>query len=168
MFNEYKNKWLENINSNISISKNKGENKLRTCKLFKRTYETEQYVKNHIISRTKRSAIAKFRCGVAPPSPLPPPFHVETGRYVVLSVDKRYCFHFKSKIENEEHVLIECPLYCEIRHELFSMTEILVTGFQNLSNSDKVCHLLSDSRIVNYSAKACHDILMERRKHVYI
>ena len=66
MFNEYKNKWLENINSNISISKNNGDTKLHTYKLFKRTYETEQYVKNHIISRTKRSAIAKFRCGVAP------------------------------------------------------------------------------------------------------
>ena len=118
-------------------------------------------MKNHIINRTKRSAIAKFRCGVAP-------LRIETGRYEMLSVDKRYCFHCKSKIENEEHVLIECPLCCEIRHELFNEIEILGTGFQNLSNSDKVCHLLSDSRIVNYSAKACRSILTERRKHVYI
>ena len=62
-------------------------------------------MKNHTISRTKRSAIAKFRGGVAP-------LRIETGRYEMLSVDKRYCFHRKSKIENEKHVLIECPLYC--------------------------------------------------------
>ena len=34
MFNEYKNKWLENINSNSSISKNNLGNKLRMYKLF--------------------------------------------------------------------------------------------------------------------------------------
>ena len=123
----------------------------------------QQYVKNHVMSRTKRSAIAKFRCRVAP-------LCIETGRYEMLSVDKRYCFHCRSKIENEEHVILECPLYCEIRHVLFSKIEILVTGIQNLSNSDNVCHLLSDGRIVNVSAKACHDILIERsfNKHVYL
>ena len=33
MFNEYKNKWLEKINSNTSISKNNGGNKLRTNRI---------------------------------------------------------------------------------------------------------------------------------------
>ena len=32
-------------------------------------------------------------------------------------------------------------------------------SFDALSNHDKVCHLLSGSSIINYSAKAFHEIL---------
>ena len=36
--------------------------------------------------------------------------------------------------------------------------------FDNLSDPEKVCHLQSESRISNYSAKVCQDILSEQRK----
>lgn len=160
MFNEYKNDWLNKVNSNMSISRNNGGNKLRTYKLYKSSYETEHYVRNHIMSRARRSALAKFRCGVAP-------LRIETGRYERLSLDKRICFNCTAKVENEEHVLLECPLYNDIRRELFGKIEMPVRDFHALSNSDKVCHLLSDNAMVNYSAKACHDILTERRKYLY-
>ena len=132
LFTEYKAGWKNKRDSNTSISKNNGGNKLRTYKLFKNSYDTEDYVKNHI----KR-----------------------------IPYDERNCFNCINVVENEEHVLLECPLYNDIRKELFSRLDI--PWFESLSTSDKVCHLMSNSRINYYSAKACHDILTERRKFLY-
>ena len=103
------------------------------------------------MSRARRSPLAKFRCSVAP-------LRIETGRYERIPCDMRYCFHCLTKVESEEHVLLECPLYRDIRQELYSKIEIPAITFDALSNNDKVCHLLSASSIINYSAKACHEI----------
>ena len=61
LFAEYKAEWKNKVVSNFSISRNNGGNKLRTYKLFKSVYETEQYVKIHTMSRARRSSLAKFR-----------------------------------------------------------------------------------------------------------
>ena len=59
------------------------------------------------------------------------------------------------------------PTIGDIRQELYSKVEIPTFTFDALSNNDKVCHLLSASSIINYSAKACHEILNQRRKRLY-
>ena len=79
----------------------------------------------------------------------------------------RNCFHCVTDVETEEHILFECPLYNDIRQELFSDVDMSSKSFDALSNHDNVCLLLSDSDIINYSAKACHEILHERRKLLY-
>ena len=158
MFTDYKTEWKNKVLSNVSIAKYTGGNKLRTYKMFKHSYETESYVKCHILSRTRRSALAKFRCGVAP-------LRIETGRYEMIPYGERYCFNCEYKIESEEHVLLECPIYNDIRSELFS--KIQLPHFDSLNNHEKVCYLLSDDRIAIYSAKACQSILTERRKVLY-
>ena len=159
LFTEYKAEWKNKVMSNVSIIKNNGGNKLRTYKLFKEDFEKEPYVKNHIMSRAKRDALA-FRCGVTP-------LCIETGRYKMIPYDKRNSFNCITKLENEEHVLLEYPLYKDIRLELFSKIVMPSHMFDALSNPKNVRHLLPDSRIINYSAKACHDILSERRKYLY-
>ena len=58
-------------------------------------------------------------------------------------------------------------LYNDIRHELFSKIEIPTDSFNAFSNNDKNYHLLSDSSIINYSAKACHEILNEPLNILY-
>ena len=58
--------------------------------------------------KTHRSAYAKFRCGVAP-------IRLETGRYEGLDESDRTCFQCPDMVENEQHVLLECPLYNDIR-----------------------------------------------------
>ena len=58
--------------------------------------------------KTHRGAYAKFRCGVAP-------IRLETGRYERLDESDRTCFHCPDMVENEQHVLLECPLYNDIR-----------------------------------------------------
>ena len=80
-----------------------GRNRLRTYILFKTTYTEEKYV-NIIMQRNHR----KFRMGVAP-------LRIETGRYERLEEEQRVCFKCGDAIESEEHVLLDCPLYQQIR-----------------------------------------------------
>jgi hypothetical protein len=67
MFNKYKTDWCTRMDSCGRGSK------LRTYKLFKFSYCTEQYLLQNIPIRY-RSALAKFRSGVAQ-------LKIETGRY---------------------------------------------------------------------------------------
>ena len=85
----------------------------------------------------------------------------------MLQYDMRNCFNCVTGVETEEHVLLECPLYNEIRQELFGKVGMPSNNFETLSNHDKVCILLSKSSITDYSAKVCHEILHERRKLLY-
>ena len=58
-----------------------------------------------------RSVYAKFRCGVVP-------FRLETGRYESLSEDLRTCFNCPNSVENEEHILLRCPIYSDLRETM--------------------------------------------------
>ena len=55
-----------------------------------------------------RRAIALFRCGSAP-------IRLETGRYEGLDVSERVCLSCESVVEDEKHVLVQCPLYDDLR-----------------------------------------------------
>jgi hypothetical protein len=76
--------WFEDINRKEAV-RGSGGNKLRTYSTVKNQYHVEAYVKN-IMPYPYRSALAKFRCGVAP-------IRIETGRYRRLAVHERLCFH---------------------------------------------------------------------------
>jgi len=154
------NAWTSNINKDTGTSRSGGGNKLRTYKLFKTIYETEHYTTVHTMTRARRSALAKFRCGVAP-------LRLETGRFEGLDVSERYCFNCESEIENEKHVLLFCPLYEHIRNDLFDRIRTSMSDFDLLSPSDQLCHILSNQDCILYSAKACHDILLYRRTCLY-
>lgn len=65
--------WNLNIR-NIAGPSGRGNNKLRTYKHFKVNYGLENYVACAFIPRKHKTALAKFRCGVAP-------IRLETGRY---------------------------------------------------------------------------------------
>ena len=90
-----------------------GRNKLRLYKLYKEEYKEESYLRIPI-SRGHRSAFAKLRCGVAP-------LRVETGRYENIPFKDRLCFNCLDTVEDEIHVLLECPLYCDIRANIFGI-----------------------------------------------
>ena len=73
-------RWLNKINDDIGRN---GDNKLRTYCTFKNSFSPEAYVTS-IMSKKHRSAMAKFRCGVAP-------IKLETGRYNGTPVNNRIC-----------------------------------------------------------------------------
>ena len=89
-----------------------GRNKLRTYRQFKSEYYKENYV-GIIMPKSHRSSYAKFRMGVAP-------LRLETGRYEHLAEDRRVCFNCPTSVESEEHVIMDCPLYSDLRNTLFS------------------------------------------------
>ena len=78
MFQNYKDEWNNKVNDGIGSRLNQ-RNKLRTYKLFKKEYGAESYVAC-VMPRSHRSALAKFRCGVAS-------LRIETGRYERMPLD---------------------------------------------------------------------------------
>ena len=112
--------------------------------------------------RAHRSALSKFRLGVAP-------IRVETGRYERLPVSERICFHCKTCVEDELHVLIDCPLYNELRLNFFQMLQdnginmqekLPMTQFTFILNSIAV-------KLIRMSGKYCYEILTKRRNLLY-
>ena len=103
---KFKSNWQNDVNRDTTRNSN-GGNKLSRYKTFKTDYVVETYVKC-LMARAHRSALSEFRLGVAP-------IRVETGRYERLPVSERICFHCKTCVEDELHVLIDCPLYNELR-----------------------------------------------------
>ena len=46
------------------------------------------------------------------------PIRIETGRYERLALENRRCFNCVNHIENEEHVLLHCPLYEDLEQHI--------------------------------------------------
>jgi hypothetical protein len=134
--------------------------KLRTYKLFKHHYGAEPYC-TRPIPRRHRSALGKFRCGVAP-------LRVETGRYTGIPVDLRHCVLCNNgSIEDEIHVFIECKAYTNIRNVLFSEANNMIDNFYNMSAIEKFTILFSEKCFTEILAKTSYQILKERNKNFY-
>ena len=89
--------------------------------LFKSEHKTENYVTTSL-SRSHRSAYAKFRAGVAPS-------RLKIGRYEQLELHHRVCFHCQTEVESEEHVLAQCPLYNQLRRTLYERLYYFIPNF---------------------------------------
>ena len=146
-------KWKDEL-SRETGKNGKGGNKLRTYRLFKNEYEVEEYC-TQVWSVRYRGALAKFRTGTAP-------LRIETGRYELLPVNERRCFNCNA-VEDELHVLIHCPLYEDIRCDLFNNAISVCDMFNYFTDIEKMCYILSNPNIVKDSAKTCW-LILERRK----
>ena len=132
-------------------------NKLRTYRTFKKDFREESYL-NMRLTLSQRRALASLRCGVAP-------LRIETGRYSQLPVNDRICEMCDSgNVENEKHFLMSCNLYDDIRDELFLYANSSHTIFGEWSLDDQFMFLISNSKIVCHTAKACQ-IMLQRREH---
>jgi hypothetical protein len=151
--------WQTDINR-INAVRGQGRNKLRTYNQFKQKLETETYVRCGMPIAHKRS-LCKFRTGVAP-------LAIETGRYTNTPVNQRKCFHCDYETEDEKHVLMDCSLYDDLRHELFEDSARVVPGFQDFNNVEKFNCLLSHPNTVYASAKTCFLILQRRNNFLYL
>ena len=105
--------WSDAVKRSSRINGN-GRNKLRTCNTFKSDYCIGTYCKM-IMPLKHRSAMAKFRCGIAP-------LRIETGKYENLREDQRICPICKSDIEKEAHAILKYHLYEDIRIALVTDT----------------------------------------------
>ena len=154
-YDDFVQKWHTDLNR-TSARRGTGENKLRTYRQMKRDFQVEPYCLE-ILSRIHRGALSKFRSGRAP-------ITVDTGRYQNLDLSERVCFHCALCVKDEKHVLMLCPLYEDLRCNLIYEAMIINPDFESYtcSNLQKMCFLLSDSRIVRSSARVC-TLVLERR-----
>ena len=155
---QYIHEWHDILDS---ARRGEGGNKLRTYRNFKMDFMTEVYCQS-FLPRNHRSALAKFRSGVAP-------IRLETGRYEGLPVCDRICPFCDPilNVEDEKHVLIYCKLYEDLREVLFHRARSILSDFYDLSDDDKLNFILSNHDIVRTSAKTCCLILDRRSCYLY-
>ena len=66
------------------------------------------------LSPSEQSLLAQLRMGTLP-------LEVETGRFTNVKLEERFCkLCLTGAIEDEHHFLFTCPLYEDIREDLFS------------------------------------------------
>ena len=157
--NEHVRQWYIDI-SRINGVNGRGRNKLRTYKMFKSVYEVETYCKMHM-PYPHRSALSRFRCGVAP-------LRLETGRYENIPENDRVCLFCKGGIENEKHVLLECPMYESDRAVLINKANNLCDNYNTMSETDKLVFLFTNPDMIRVLAKTCCNILIKRNNVLYL
>ena len=116
------NVWIHDVTQE-GAKNGEGKNKLRTYALFKREWGFEEYL-NVIDNRDKRVLLSKFRMGVCP-------LRIETGRYEVVSREKkgllpedRKCLCCSlDKVEDEYHFLLQCTAYEARRQRLLRVIQ---------------------------------------------
>ena len=71
--------------------------------------------------------------------------------------------------EDEEHVILHCPMCQEIRQTLFDKILTIYRDFMQTSNIEMLCFILGnpDDYIVRQSAKFCAEVLRIRRNCLY-
>ena len=142
--------WHSTINRETG-RRGVGGNKLRTYRQFKDEYGVEQYVIK-IKSVKERSALSKFRIGVAP-------INLELGRYLGIPVNNRFCNFCENCVEDEKHVLLSCPMYNGVRQALFTQACYINSDFMSYDEDAKLRFLFNDDAIVSKCAKTCLKII---------
>ena len=77
-----------------------------------------------------RSAFAKIRCGIAP-------LRMETACFENLLVEEQICYFCSDFIEDETHVLLNCPFHDDFREKLFNVEKNFRVDFMSFKNEEK-------------------------------
>ena len=105
--------------------------KLRNYRLFKDSIDCELYVRMNL-DRSERSYLAQYRMGILP-------IAVETGRYRSIPLENRKCTLCNmGVVEDEEHYLDTCPVYQDLRENLYTYVVNRFDNFITLSVPDKL------------------------------
>ena len=132
--------------------------KLQTYRLYKTSIQTEHYVSCQL-PRTTRRTLALFRSGALP-------LAVETVRYSrpQISLNERLCkFCNTNSVENEIHFLMLCPLYSDIRYELFQTLEF-INNFNIMNVENKFIELMNCDKIQIMLAHILHKFFTPRKR----
>jgi hypothetical protein len=73
-----------------------------------------------------------------------------------------------NEVGSEEHVLLFCPLYSDIRETVFEKIMVVHRGFTDFSSSEKLSVILGSEsvNVIQSGAKICYEILNRRRVYV--
>ena len=139
--------WKQNVQS---------KPKLRTYVQVKSDYGVERYVKS-FVPKYKRSLMAQMRLSILP-------IRLETGRFVCERLEERVCKLCElNRIEDEYHVLLECPCYNEIRDSC--LNNIDKPTFTSLNNVMKQKFLFENHPYITGNLLA--NIMAKRKSVLY-
>ena len=157
--NEYARNWLE---AQESVSLNSRAK--FTHKEVKKHYQFEDYL-NVITNPAHRISVTRLRLGAHA-------LRIQTGKYenkgASIPVEERTCLICnRNHIEDEQHFLMYCQEYDDIRHELHSVISKTGSFFTNLTDEDKIKYLLTldnenTSKIIG---KYIH-LMFQKRKEI--
>ena len=129
--------WYENMHDDSPKGprrKSNQKNKLRTYRLFKRTFKFEEYLES--CYPAIRVVLTKFRISAHD-------LAIEVGRRTGVEEYLRTCAICQDSIENEIHFLVKCNLYASLREDLFETLD-----FSNMdSDTESFVSLMTHSKI---------------------
>ena len=111
--NQFKATIFEQLQSENGKDGRSG-NKLRTYKTIKETYNTEQYLLMKNMPAHVKRAITRIRLSAHS-------LEIERGRKAKpqsIPACERFCRQCKTRVEDEVHFIVECPLYSQLRTEM--------------------------------------------------
>ena len=108
-----------------------------------------------------RKRLAQLRLGVLP-------IKIETDRYLNVPADQRFCTQPNCKhdgdnlsyIEDEQHFIIQCHQYDDLRTDLYS--KISIPGFSFFSDYDKFIYLLTCKDVAKITGQFIVDAFDKR------
>ena len=77
------------------------------------------------------------------------------------------CFNCPMQVESEEHVILHCNVYNDIRNDLFLFAFSKEEDFRQFSPAEQLSYLLSNQNFVNKTAKTLHKMLERRHSILY-
>ena len=108
--------------------------KLRTYRGFKTEWQPEPYVM-YCKQRGLRALLAQFRLGILP-------LKIEIGRFDNTPLNERTCFNCVETVEDENHFILDCPLYNKEREVLLQKAVTNNLHFREMRSEDKFNYLV--------------------------
>ena len=136
-----KNAFVRKWEYDLSDNERKGNfgNKLRTYRLFKNSFRMESYLVEIKSLKIKKS-LTKLRVGSHN-------LQIEKGRHSIPYKEpcERICKYCANKdIEDEKHFIMSCPLYSQLRNNLFKKVSSQYPIFNVYDIDEKFVWLLSN------------------------
>ena len=124
-----------------SDTRRMGGNKLRLYREFKSTSAWENYL-SWVIIRAHKIALSRLRTSCHQ-------LEIEVGRHhkPPIPENERICEYCStSSVDNETHVLLECPATDSLRQTLLNTVQSLHPHFQNLSSIERMKLILASTK----------------------
>ena len=112
--------------------------KLRTYKLFKNEFKSENYLSS---TKNLNHTLALFRFRISSHN-----LRIETGRYTrpKMPANDRMCIYCTSQaVETESHFLLVCSLFIKERRELLEKINIYLPDLNYVTNEQKFATIMS-------------------------
>ena len=84
-----------------------------------------------------------------------------------MRIEERICCFCSDFIEDETHVLLNCPFYDDFRENLFNVVKSYTFDFMSFNNEEKIMFLFSYENMNRICAKTCVLTLERRRNSLY-